>query len=168
MSHAINDYVGSGAIEVLRAGWNRWVRAYNSTGSAISNGKVVRLEFVADTTPAPDCVRCEISNAVVTNTAAGEIVGVVDNGLDGASTIPDATYGWVCVAGQVEAYGGATVSAGQQIEIIAGEDEFKDAGAAELNTARVIEAAGVCIDALADGSLSTVFLFGYKVATKGS
>lgn len=164
MSHDISNYLDSGAVEVLSAGWNEWVRVYNSTGAAIANGKVVRLEVVPYTTPAPDCARVEISNAVLENSAAGEIIGVVDNGLDGASTIPDASYGWVCIAGQVEAYGGETIAAaGKQLEVLAGADEFIYAGAVELNTARVANAVGVNIDTMADGELSTVFLYGGKV-----
>lgn len=163
---SIANYQGSGEIERLVRGTSVYVKAYNSTGSAIVAGKVVRLFFVVDTATDPDCARLDIG-AVLENAAAAEFVGVVDNSPKGLNSIAASAYGWVCIQGQVEAYGGATVAANQQIEVLSTADEFTDAEAAS-SAARVIEAAGVAIDALADGTLSTVYLFGVPCATPAS
>ncbi len=158
---SIANYQGSGEIEKLVRGKSVYVKAY--AASAINNGKVCRLYFVADTAPTPDCAQLKIA-AVLENAAAAEFIGVVDNVPKGKNSIGAGEYGWVCVQGQCEAYGGGNVAANQQIEVLSTADEFTDAEAA-TSVARVIEAAGVAIDALTDGALGTVYLFGVPVAT---
>lgn len=153
---SVENYLGSGEVEYLVSGYNVWVKAYSA--SAINNGKVCALKMAVDTAAAPDCARWEIV-ATAEAAVATQTIGVVDNGILGRSNIAAGGYGFVCIQGQCEAYGGATVSANQFIEVLATEDEFKDAGVASSGDGPAV-AVGVCIDALADGEKSTVFLLG--------
>lgn len=165
---SVANYLASGDVEVLKRNGSTYVKVYNSLGSALSEGHIVRIFPVVDTAATPDCVRLDVGVAV-TNTAAAEFVGVVDNSPFGKSGIADASYGWVCVEGQCEAMGGATISAAnKQIEVLSGTSKkFIDAGATTA-AARVVEALGFNVDTAADATLSTVYLYGVPVATKSS
>lgn len=150
------NYQDSGDIEVLESGRNVWVKVYSA--SAINNGKVVALKVAANTTPTPDCAQYVIQ-AVQTTTDATQIIGVVDNGILGKTGIAAAGYGFVCIQGQVEAFGGEAVAANRTIKVLAGEDEFKDGGVASSGDVPATDC-GVAIDTLADTTLGTVFLLG--------
>ncbi len=156
---SVENYAGSEGIEVLESGVNVWVKAYSA--SAIVNGKVVALSIAANTTPAPDCARYVVQTPQTT-TDATQIIGVIDNGILGKSGIAAAGEGFVCIKGQVEAYGGDTAAQNQFILVLSGADEFTDASVASSGDCPAT-ACAVAIDTLADGSLKTVFLLGRMV-----
>lgn len=153
---SVENYQGSGELEVLESGRNVWVKAYSA--SAINNGKVCALIIAADTAADPDCARYQVA-AVQTTTDATQIIGVVDNGILGKTGIAAGGYGFVCIQGQVEAYGGEAVAANRTIKVLTGEDEFKDGGVASSGDVPATDV-GVAIDTLADTTLGTVFLLG--------
>lgn len=160
------NYLGSGDIEVLRSGANVWVKAYNGTGSAIVNGKVKRIYVEVDTAATPDCARFTI---VAPQTAAtlDQRICVVDNGILGKASIADGAYGFVCIQGQCEAYGGATISANQGLEVLNAADEFIDVGIASSGDLPA-DTVAIAIDAMADGTLTTVFMLGRETSTQAA
>ena len=153
---SVENYQDSGELEVLESGMGQWIKVYSA--SAIVNGKACAIIVEAVTAATPDCSRYAVA-AVQETTARTAMIGVVDNGILGKSGIAAGGYGFVCVRGQVEAYGGATVVANRFLKVLAAEDEFKD-GAVASSGDGPATCNAVSIDALADGELSTIFLLG--------
>lgn len=160
------NYQGSGEIEVLRSGANTWVKAYNGTGSAILNGKVKRIYVEVDTGADPDCARYTIV-APQTAATADQRICVVDNGILGKASIANGEYGFVCIGGQCEALGGATISANQGLEVLNATEKFIDVGVASSGDLPA-ETSAIAIDAMSLDTYTTVFVLNRETVTKAS
>ncbi len=118
----------------------RYVRVYNNSGSAISNGAIKNI--VEGWITGKGVVKVPVAPA--TNATESNVIGIVDNNPTGS--IANGEYGNVLVEGQygslAEGYGVATsgtVTANDQLEVLNGGTAFirsgsgNDALAAILN-----------------------------------
>jgi hypothetical protein len=86
-----------GALDVIQDGFNKWIKVYNDLGSAVTNGDVYFLDWHRDADSRtvatyPTLVACA-------TTAVQRQVVVVNNAPLGLTTIADAAFGYVQVAG---------------------------------------------------------------------
>jgi len=94
----MKNYQGSlGALDVIDDGFNKWIKVYNDLGSAVNNGDVYFLDFKrdADSRAVPAYPTLE---ATATSAVYRQVV-VVDNSPLGLTSIADADFGYVQVAG---------------------------------------------------------------------
>lgn len=165
--NSISGYQGqSGAIETKYGDGKGFVKVYNNTGGAITEGKVYALGITvvsSKITPVP------ITPA--TETTTSNYIIVYNPALNGDVSLADATWGWFQFYGECEANvdGTGDVAAGDQLEVITDGTAFISAGIA---SGAVFESncAAIALDARTTNSvgLATVFLLGKPSAIAAS
>lgn len=164
----------------IGSGDERWVLVYNNTGGALTNGDIKEVSFLVDTgtlnaaasTSAPMIVAVPKAPA----TSAGEItvVGVVDNSKLDLSTIADTAYGYVKVAGVIQALcnGGTDIVIGDQLEVLTTATAFTVAASASSGASGLIvpECAAIALEAYTTGTdaLKWVYLLGRYTQVKAA
>jgi hypothetical protein len=147
-----------GGVEVVSDGFNKLIKCYNGTGGALANGKVVTVSFLGTTGLTPSIA------AVATNAAAVITVGVINNGLLGQTGIAIAGWGFVQVAGLVEAKVAAAATAEAGAEVLNATDEIIDnAAVLDINSLGVIKGANASGPSATTG-YRNVMLYGERVA----
>lgn len=162
------------------SGDERWVLVYNNTGGALTNGDIKEVSFLVDTgtlnsaasTSAPMIVAVPKAPA----TSAGEItvIGVVDNSKLDLGTIADTAYGYVKVAGVIQALcnGGTDIAIGDQLEVLNGGTAFTVGASASSGASGLIvpECAAIALEAYTTGSdaLKYVYLLGRQCLVKAA
>lgn len=96
---AIPDYQGAlGVLDVVESGsGEKYIKVYNDTGSAVTNGDVYFLSYEKDADSLSPSARPTLE-AMATTSVYRQIV-VVNNVLLGATTIADQAWGYVQIAG---------------------------------------------------------------------
>jgi len=90
----IQNYVGPGAPEVIYEGYDVYIKVFNETGAALTEGQVVKVSPASSTSGQyPSAVQ------PTTNAAVIHIIGVVNNGKLGVSSIANLTWGFVQIQG---------------------------------------------------------------------
>lgn len=89
------NYQGASAIEVLDMAGSTWVKFYNDSGGALSNGapKLFLEKWITG-------IGVILSPVTVATCAIKEcMLGIVDNSIHGATTVAASAYGWAQVKG---------------------------------------------------------------------
>jgi hypothetical protein len=156
-----SDAVG---FEIKEAGTNKWIKVYNHTASAISNGAIKQLAFSVSSG-----ALLPIPIAPITATLA--IVGVIDNSLFGQASIAAYSWGWMKIQGQVDALcnGTSDIATGVGLEILTTGTAFTVAGQAD-SAAVLPECSAIALEAYTDSSdaLKSVYLIGRPCTVAGS
>lgn len=162
MAHGnLSNYEGTSGVFELVDGDDSYVKVYNNTGGALSNGAIKVLSYIADA----DGNIVAVPVAPATEATEANLVIVVNNWLLGKSTIANSAYGFCQFKGNVTAsVDGDTVdvAAGDQLEILNGGTAFTSAGIAEgavLENETVAIASAANTGAAAD---QTVYLIGKR------
>lgn len=156
---SVENYVGSGQIEVIRNGFDAHVKIFNDSGGALANGLIQLLVIVAD---ADEGLVAEAIDPVTSAVVANR-VAVVDNTPLGKASIANQEYGFVKVSGLVSSLvdGTADVALGDYLEVLnAGTGFILDA--ATGGSVRGITSCAVAAEAVAADvdTIADVFLIG--------
>ena len=90
----VQNYQGAGAPEVIIEGYDTYIKVFNETGAALTEGSVVKVSPANSTSGIyPSAVQPATQAAVV------HIIGVVNNAKLGVASIANLSYGFVQVAG---------------------------------------------------------------------
>jgi len=129
MSYVIEDYQGSASTsntEIIKNGLDRWIKIYNNTGSALTNGYpyVLSTKVVATDTDNPVFTFVPVVAAQMADDT-NQII-VIDNTPLGLGTIADSTYGFAKIGGEVLAYcnGATDIVVGDALKVVAAADNF--------------------------------------------
>jgi len=133
---------------------------YNGTGSAIAKGDVMEIDYNSSTEGQEvQAIACATSTSIFRRVVVA--LEVVANG----------SRGRFCKKGICDAYvyDASTLAAGRHLEVLNGNNEFKDAG----GTSRVIESAAVLREAYTASdqganALKSVYLIGEEQSIKAS
>lgn len=156
----IGGYQGAaGNFDVLEGNGQKFIKVYNDTGAALTNGTVKVLEWLDDVDSLSVSAYPTLGTAA-TNASALVTVVVVNNTPMGKASIADATWGYVQVEGYCETIIAATggVTDEQYLEVLNGGTAATDDGATLTTKSFGIAKA----TALAAATFAGV-LFGHRV-----
>lgn len=161
----IVTYLGNSGIETREGDGKTFVKVYNDTGSAVSNGaiKVISLKFVSG-----QGVIAAVA-APATNDFDVNVIGIVANSP--SSSIANLSYGWVQVYGlygtdTTGATTSGTVAANDRLEVLNAGVAFIDAG----TDGGAVETPESCAVAVANVTTNVwqVFLLGKRSSIKAA
>lgn len=158
-----NGYQGGNSVGVVNDGYSRYIKVYNDSGAAVSEGAVVEISFADSGTAGKyPCIATPIETATST-----VLIGVVSNFLNNASTIPDDSWGWVQVRGycdKLNTAGSVTIEHHLEVTAAAPTVATTEASATTWTTSTFAVAKSAVTGA---GEISA-FLFGKPVVIAAS
>lgn len=156
-----NGYQGGNAVGIVDDGYSRYLKVYNGTGSAVSEGAVYVVSFADDT----DGYFPKLL-AAATGGSQTVMVGVVCNYLNSGATIASDAWGWVQTRGYCEkvtvASGGVTD--GDTLELINATAVGTTEGAATVT----VNSFAIAKETIGTSGTGGVFLLGNLVTIAAS
>ncbi len=100
--YGVSDYQGARGTggEIIRAGFEEYIKIYNDLAAAVTNGDVYFLSWLKDADSLSPSARPTLD--ALATTAIYRSIVVVNNHIRGASTIADTEWGYVQYRGQCE------------------------------------------------------------------
>jgi hypothetical protein len=151
-----------------------YVKIYNDTGAALSNGAIYELSWEVDATDTSNPIIRTILKAPATEAVSVVQIAVVDNTPLGKTTIAAAEYGFVCIKGFTYALvdGTTDVAAGDQLEVLNAGTAFIQAAAATAGDAGTIidETCAIAMEAYTSATPANkmVFMLGKQTVVKAA
>src|SRR3972149_9719774 len=97
MGSSIDSQGGVGVVDYVVAGNDKFIKIFNDTGGALSDGDIVAIDFLKDTTTTNGTNQPTVSTPA--DTAVLIQLGVVNTFLLNKTTIADDEWGYVQTAG---------------------------------------------------------------------
>lgn len=155
---SVPNYQGAlGSVEIVENGHDLFVKVYNDTGAAVTNGDVFILSYEKDADSLSPSARPTLT-AVPASSAIYQHIAVVNNARKGKTTIADQEWGWVQIRGYCPALN--TDAAGSIAADRYVEAKKSTAVATDSGTARTVYTFAVLIGDVYSTTYFAAFLFG--------
>lgn len=173
----VNNYQGaanSSNVDVIENGFDRWIKFYNDTGGALSNGAIKQIAYEVDATDTSNPIIRAILKAPATEAVSVVEIAVVDNSPLGEDTVASTDYGYAKVRGYVLALCDGTndIAVGDQLEILNAATAFIVGASASSGDSGVLvdECAAIAMEAytLTVEATKKVLLVGRPCVVKSS
>jgi hypothetical protein len=157
----VQNYQGSGNPDIIESGVDKWLKVYNNTSGALTNGYPYNVVVATDAAGVPYySAITAAANDVVAN-----VVGVVDNSPLGLGTIAAYAYGYVKVRGKVSArvLGASGTVIGDGLEVTAADtDNFQKEAGTTNDGKQAVQCAAILLETWETTSVAakSVFLLG--------
>lgn len=140
-------------------GVNEWIRFYNHTASAMTNGDIFTPTTSVDITDTTAPILSPILVAVSTMTTASVLIAVVDDPL---GTVAAYSWGYAKIRGCVKAYcyGDTDIVKGDQLQVLNASPTYFT-----MKTSATVTSATVGTGIILGGNTSAIALESYATAT---
>lgn len=150
------NYEGAkGSFEFFENGFDQFIKAYNDTGAAVTNGDVYFLSFLKDADSLSPSARPTL-DAAATTTVYRQVV-IVNNAPKGLDTIADTAWGYVQIRGYCPKVKAASTVAID--DFLQGTNATQEA--ADDGTTITADSFGIAVTATASGFCEAI-LFGER------
>lgn len=139
---------------------DKWIRFYNNTASAMTNGDIYTISTSVDITDTSNPILAPILVAVSTTSAGGVVIAVVD---DPSGTVAAYAYGMAKIRGCIKAncFGTTPIVKGDQLEVLNASPTYYT-----MKTSATVTSTTVGTGVILGAYTSAIALESYAVGTK--